>query len=62
MECLLKKSCSTAQAPYLLLSRTFFNIISDINRVSFKLIDTAFVQTKALMITACFANFLALMQ
>ena len=40
----------------------FYNVILDINRVSFKLIHTAFGQTMAFMIAAWFANFLAQMQ
>ena len=62
MECLLKKKLLYCKSTLSVTVKDFFNIISDINRVSFKLIDTAFVQTKALMITACFANFLAHMQ
>ena len=40
----------------------FYNVILDINRISFKLIDTAFGQTMAFMIAAWLANFLAHMQ
>ena len=61
-ECLLKRVALLQKRLICHCQGHFYNIILDINSISFKLIDTAFGQTMAFMIAAWFANFLAHMQ